>query len=84
MYPTDINKWKSSSDPLAGVLLYDVEKDPSESKNLANIHPELVIELLKEAEDYIKDAPPQEFGLVSFHFWIRLNVTFLYCVLQNI
>ena len=78
MYPTDINEWKSSSDPLAGVFLYDVEKDPSESNNLANIHPDLVIELLKEAEEHIKDATPQEFGLVSCHVWICLNVTVLY------
>merc|ERR1712224_1024270 len=45
--------------------LYDIVEDPSESNNLANIHPELVIKLLKEAEEIIKDAPKQEFGLLN-------------------
>ena len=65
LYPTDLNKWKTSEDPLGGVFLFDIEKDPSESNNLASSHPDLVVKLLKEAEEQIKDAPPQEFGFVS-------------------
>ena len=60
-----MDKWIKSIDPLAGVFLYDIEKDPSESNNLAKIYPELVIELLQEAEEKIKEAPAQEFGFVS-------------------
>ena len=65
LYPTDLKKWKTSEDPLGGVFLFDIEKDPSESNNLASSHPDLVVKLLKEAEEQIKDAPPQEFGFVS-------------------
>ena len=73
MFSSDLNKWKDSLDPLAGVFLYDIVKDPSESNNLASIHPELVAELLKEAEEEIKDAPPQEFGFVSHSILIPKN-----------
>ena len=48
--------------------MFDIEKDPSESNNLASVHPDLVVKLLKEAEEQIKDAPPQEFGFVSYTF----------------
>ena len=65
VYPTDLLKWNASKDPLGGIFLYDLEKDPSESNNLATMYPELVIKLMKEAENEIKNAPPQEFGFVS-------------------
>ena len=65
IYPTDLLKWNASKDPLGGIFLYDLEKDPSESNNLASMYPELVVKLMKEAEDEIKYAPPQEFGFVS-------------------
>ena len=66
MYPTDLNKWNGTKDALSGVFLYDIVKDPSESKNLADLHPDLVKQLLLEAEAVIRHAPPQEFGLVRF------------------
>ena len=44
-------------DPLSGVFLVDIEKDPSESVNLAHKHPNLVKELLQEAERMIMGAP---------------------------
>ena len=66
MYPTDLNKWNDSTDALSGVFLYDIVKDPSESKNIADLHPDLVKQLLLEAEVAIRHAPPQDFGLVGF------------------
>ena len=66
IYPTDLKKWEASEDPLGGIFLFDIKNDPSESKNLASLHPDLVVRLLKEAEEEIKNAPPQEFGFVSF------------------
>ena len=66
MYPTDLNKWNDTKDVLSGVFLYDIVNDPSESKNLADLHPDLVKQLLLEAEAAIRHAPPQEFGLVRF------------------
>ena len=66
LYHTDLKKWNDSTDALSGVFLYDIVKDPSESKNLAALHPDLVKQLLLEAEAAIRHAPPQEFGLVRF------------------
>ena len=40
-------------------LLHHCFQDPTESQNLANQHPELVKELLAEAELVLKDAPMQ-------------------------
>ena len=39
------------------VSLFNLDDDPQEITNLAKIHPSLVEELLKEAEEAIKDAP---------------------------
>ena len=39
------------------VSLFNLDDDPQEVTNLAKIHPSLVEELLKEAEEVIKDAP---------------------------
>ena len=66
IYPTDLKKWEASEDPLGGIFLFDIKNDPSESNNLASQHPDLVVRLLKEAEEEIRNAPPQEFGFVSF------------------
>lgn len=41
------------------VSLFNLEDDPQETTNLANDHPELVEELMKEAENAIKSAPKQ-------------------------
>ena len=37
--------------------MFNLEDDPQESQNLAKVYPEIVEELLKEAEEAIKDAP---------------------------
>ena len=66
IYPTDLKKWKASVDPLGGIFLLDIKNDPSESNNLVSQYPDLVLRLLKEAEEEIKNAPPQEFGFVSY------------------
>ena len=39
------------------VSLFNLEEDPQETTNLASTHPNLVKELLAEAEDAIKNAP---------------------------
>ena len=39
------------------VSLFNLDNDPQEATNLAKVHPSLVEELLKEAEEAIKDAP---------------------------
>ena len=41
------------------VSLFNLEYDPQETTNLAKDRSDLVEELLKEAEDAIKDAPQQ-------------------------
>ena len=41
------------------VSLFNLEDDPQEANNLANQFPDLVKELLEEAEDVLKDAPDQ-------------------------
>eukprot|EP00091_Calanus_sinicus_P007026 TRINITY_DN17893_c0_g1_i1.p1 TRINITY_DN17893_c0_g1~~TRINITY_DN17893_c0_g1_i1.p1 ORF type:complete len:170 (-),score=45.04 TRINITY_DN17893_c0_g1_i1:121-630(-) len=41
------------------VSLFNLDDDPQETNNLAGKHPELVKELLAEAEDVLKDAPKQ-------------------------
>ena len=46
------SNWNRSS-------LHQCFQDPTESENLANKHPELVKELLAEAELVLKDAPMQ-------------------------
>ena len=39
--------------------LFNLDDDPQEVKNLASQFPDLVKELLEEAEDVLKDAPDQ-------------------------
>ena len=36
-----------------------IETDPEENENLADKNQDLVLELLAEAENAVKDAPPQ-------------------------
>ena len=67
IYPSDLEKWYKSSDPFAGVFLYNLDEDPAESNNLADKYPELVKELLREAEESIEDAPPQQLTAVRMH-----------------
>ena len=51
-------------DPVYPVVsLFNLEDDPQETTNLADNYPELVEELLKEAEEAIEDAP------LIFQFW---------------
>ena len=38
-------------------LLFDIDKDPRETTNIADEHPELVKELLSEVKKYLKDKP---------------------------
>ena len=52
--------------PLSGVFLVDIEKDPTETINLAGKYPKLAKELLLEAENMIKYAPLQETTSVIF------------------
>ena len=49
----------SSSVPSSTWNIYHRFQDPTESENLANKHPDLVKELLAEAEVVLKDAPMQ-------------------------
>jgi hypothetical protein len=39
-------------EPVAEIHLSDVENDPSESKNLANLEPEITAELKKMSEEW--------------------------------
>ena len=38
-------------------LLFDIDKDPRETSNIADEHPEIVKELLSEVKKYLKDKP---------------------------
>ena len=61
-YKSDLNMYRKmqEEDPIYPVVsLYNLEDDPQETTNLANEHPKLVEELLKEAEEAIKSAPDQ-------------------------
>ena len=64
MHPSDLDKYWNSNDEFSNVALYDLSKDPSETTNLARQFPDLVVELLAEAENAIKDAPKQIFTMV--------------------
>ena len=66
MRPTDLDKYWKSDDEFSTVALYDLSKDPSETTNLASLYPELVEELLAEAELAIKNAPKQTFTMVIY------------------
>jgi len=64
-YSSDLELYLSlqSSDPTyPTVSLFNLEEDPSESRNLASQHPGLVKELLAEAEQLVADAPAQVRG----------------------
>ena len=63
---TDLDKYWKSDDEFSTVALYDLSKDPSETTNLATLYPELVKELLAEAELAIKNAPKQTFTMVIY------------------
>ena len=65
LYPTNLDKYWKSNDEFSNVALYDLSKDPSETTNLAKQYPDLVKELLAEAEHAIKDAPKQTFTMVN-------------------
>ena len=41
------------------VSLFNLDNDPQEATNLASKHPDLVKELLEEAEEHVKKAPKQ-------------------------
>ena len=45
--------------PTQEILILSRAQDPTESVNLADHHPELVKELIAEAEVILKDAPLQ-------------------------
>ena len=75
MYPSDLEKWYKSSDPLASVFLYDLDKYPSEANNLASRYPNLVKELLIEAEKAIENAPKQTFTIVR---QLSLKIVFIW------
>ena len=44
------------------VSLFNLKTDPEENENLADKNQDLVLELLAEAENAVKDAPPQLVG----------------------
>ena len=47
------------------VSLFNLMLDPQENENLADKYPELVLELLAEAENAVKDATPELVGKLS-------------------
>ena len=71
MRPSDLEKYLQSTDPFSNVALYDLHKDPSETTNLAKQYPDLVKELLAEAEYAIKDAPKQFFTFVNSYLLLE-------------
>ena len=66
-------------DPVYPVVsLFNLDDDPQETTNLADDHPELVVELLKEAEEVIKDAPKQWRGdMIHIDAPVSLRLTVL-------
>ena len=66
-------------DPVYPVVsLFNLEDDPQETTNLADNYPELVEELLKEAEEAIKDAPKQWRGdMIHIDAPVSLHLTVL-------
>ena len=54
MGPTKQKAWMGGNGETA---LYDISKDPTESRNLARQHPEIVAELLEMAQDWGSDLP---------------------------
>ena len=62
-YKTDLEKWnKSHSEINPKVSLFNLADDPDETENLAEEFPDLVKELLAEAEEAVKDARPSIVG----------------------
>ena len=60
---------KKHQDVCPKVSLFNLESDPHENENLADKYPELVLELLAEAEDAVKDASPEVVcQLMHVHF----------------
>ena len=80
---TDLDKYWKSDDEFSTVALYDLSKDPSETTNLASLYPELVEELLAEAELAIKNAPKQTFTMVIYKIIID-DISYLIIFNSNI
>ena len=64
-YKTDLEKWNKSHSMInPKVSLFNLADDPDETDNLAEEFPDLVTELLAEAEEAVKDAKPSLVGLM--------------------
>jgi len=62
-YKTDLEKWNKSHSLInPKVSLFNLADDPDETDNLAEEFPDLVKELLAEAEEVVKDAKPSIVG----------------------
>lgn len=89
MTKTDLDYWWGGPDAgnwtkYSTVALFDLEKDPSESVNIAYDNRELVQILLEEAEEAIKDAPRQIRGDVSLiHFTANKFSLLTKCVISS-
>merc|ERR1719318_868451 len=60
MFKTDLSKWSERHTTIyPTVSLFNLDEDPQEANNLAEKHPELVKDLLSEAENVISGAPSQ-------------------------
>ena len=83
MIPSNLEKYLKSNDDFSNVALYDLHKDPSETTNLAKQYPDLVKELLAEAEYAIKDAPKQTFTMVNLYLYFE-NYNSIFEVIQQV
>jgi len=62
-YKSDLEKFKKiHSEKNPKVSLYNLKNDPQELVNVAAKYPDKVLELLAEAEEVVKDAPPEVIG----------------------
>ena len=62
-YKTDLEKFNKSHSVInPKVSLFNLADDPEEQENLAGDFPDLVIELLAEAEEVVKDETPSLVG----------------------
>ena len=62
-YKTDLEKFNKSHSVInPKVSLFNLADDPDETDNLAEDYPDLVKELLAEAEEVVKDASPSIVG----------------------
>eukprot|EP00091_Calanus_sinicus_P008959 TRINITY_DN21278_c0_g1_i1.p1 TRINITY_DN21278_c0_g1~~TRINITY_DN21278_c0_g1_i1.p1 ORF type:complete len:198 (-),score=25.69 TRINITY_DN21278_c0_g1_i1:25-618(-) len=60
MYKSDLSKWSEKHTAIyPTVSLFNLEEDPQETNNLAGEHPDMVKDLLAEAEKVVSSAPPQ-------------------------